>query len=138
MSYRIELTPPAQKDYSRYYRRARVHLDAGQSEHPAVVTFNAIENAMDSILAVNPCNPAFALVGKFSTTYKVSLDSVSICYTVNPGQNCVVVRSIATISPRLRRWLMMQIENGTMDAVLDRLKIEKPGSKVSVTSSLLH
>lgn len=138
MSYLVKLTQPAQKDYFRYERRARVHLDAGESDHPAVVTFNAIENAMDSVLTTNPCNPAFALMGKFSTTYKVSLDSVSICYTVNPGQKCVVVRSIATISPRLRRWLMMQIENGTMDDVLDRLKIEKPGSKVSVTSSLLH
>ncbi len=105
MSYRIELTPPAEQAYTRYYHRARVYLDVGQSEHPAVVTFNAIENAMDSILATNPCDPAFALMGAYSKTYKVSLDQVSISYRVNRGQRCVVVRSISHVSPRMRKWL---------------------------------
>lgn len=92
MSYRIELTPPAEAAYTRFYRRARVHLDAGQAEHPAVITFNAIEDAMDSILTTNPCDPTFALLGAYSKFYKVSVDSVSIVYVVNPGQEAVIVR----------------------------------------------
>lgn len=138
MHYPVELTPDARDAYIQICSNAESYLVAGQTTHPSVVTFNAVENAMDSILAKNPCNPDLALSGIFSVVYRVRLDTVSICYIVNPFKPVVVVLTISPNYPGMRRWLITAIENGTVDELLESLEIEKPGSSLELSSRMLH
>src|SRR6478752_965610 len=138
MLYPIELTPPAKEAYVRIFDMAQPYLEAGQLTHPAVVTFNAVEKAMDWILAKNPCNPDLALAGVCSVIYRVSLTSLSICYVVNPAKPSVIVLTISPNHPGMRSWLITAIDNGSIDDLLETLEIEMPGSKLELSSRLLH
>jgi|SRR5882724_160944 len=138
MLYPIELAPPAEKAYTRLYNNAQPYLVAGQDTHPAVVTFNAVENAIDTILARNPCNPSLSLAGLCSMMYRVPLGAVSICYVVNPCKPSVVVLTISETQRGMRKWLSNAIENGSADLLLRTLQIERPGSKLELSSRMLH
>ena len=138
MLYPIELTPPAEEAYSKIYSNAQPYLDAGQTTHPSVVTFNAVENAMDSILSKNPCNPDLALSGVCAVMYRVPLGSVSIIYVVNPFKPVVIVLTISANQPGMRKWLITAIENGSVDDLLHSLEIERPAINVEVNENWTH
>jgi hypothetical protein len=138
MLYPIELTPPAKEAYTLIHDNAQPYLVAGQDTHPSVLTFKAVENALDAILAQNPCNPDLALSGLCSVMYRVPLGSVSIIYVVNPFKPVVIVLTISTNQPGMRKWLITAIENGTVDGLLETLEIEKPGINVEVNERWTH
>ncbi|HEY6803862.1 MAG TPA: hypothetical protein VI306_09815 [Pyrinomonadaceae bacterium] len=136
MSYRVELTPPAEEAYYQFHRRAQAELDAGRPKHPAVLTFEEIQRILESVLTTNPCDPACLLMGPFADKYKVSIKRVSICYDVR--QEAVIVRAISPVEPLNRQMLLKAIASGNLDTLLDSYKIEKPGCKVGQTSALVN
>ena len=138
--YEVVLTKPAETAYLRLHAQAQVHLAAGRGKHPAVTTFNAVENALDSILPISPCDPSRALTGMLAVMYRLSLGAVFINYTVNPGKQAVVVLTISKPKQTrtIRRWLSNAIDTGAVNELLATLGIDHPCAKIQVSSRLLH
>jgi hypothetical protein len=138
--YDVELTRPAKAAYLQLHEEAQAQLDAGQSEHPAVTTINAVDEAIDTTLPNNPCDPARVLAGRLSFMYALPLDTVTICYTVNPGKLTVVVLTICEVdqSRSVFKWLSNAIDKGEVDMLLASLGLNHPCAKVEVNSRLLH
>jgi hypothetical protein len=138
MPYQIVWTAPAEKSYLQLKQSARACLDAGQSQHPAVLIFNEVENALETTLVTCPCDPDRALAGVLSIVYKLPLRSVYISYLINPSKPIVIVLTIARKQQSVRKWLSTAIEDGTIDGVLALLDIEKPCINIEVNERWTH
>jgi hypothetical protein len=57
---------------------------------------------------------------------------------VNPFKPVVIVLTISTNQPGMRKWLITAIENGTVDGLLETLEIEKPVINVEVSEVWTH
>ena len=139
-SYDVMLTPTAKRSYLQFPERALPHLEKGHVKHPAVVAFNAVENAIDVTLANNPCDSSKSLAGVLDVIYRLPLGSISISYVVMESKPSVIVLTISETerSAALRRWLTNAIKNGEADELLERLGIEKPCLKIEIDSDWLH
>jgi len=138
MPYQIVWTEPAEKSYLQLRQNAQACLDVGQSQHPAVLIFNEVENALETTLATFPCDPDRALAGVLSIVYKLPLRSVYISYLINPSKPIVIVLTIARKQQSVRKWLSTAIEDGTVDSVLALLDIEKPCINIEVNEHWTH
>jgi mRNA-degrading endonuclease RelE of RelBE toxin-antitoxin system len=138
MPYEIVWTEPAEKSYLQLKKNARACIDAGQSQHPAVLIFNEVENALETTLTTCPCNPDRALAGVLSIVYKLPLRTFYISYLINPSKPIVTVLTIARKQQSVRTWLNTAIEDGTVDGVLAQLGIEKPCINVEVNEHWTH
>jgi hypothetical protein len=138
--FTVEFTDTAARGYLRLHTQAQKHLEAGQVEHPAVITFNAVRDAINGTLAVNPCDPSRAFAGAMSKTfYKLGLGNITISYMASDARRAVLIMTIgeAVKNPGFRTWLTCAIANGECDELLEKLGIEKPLLKV-LDSGLLH
>ena len=138
--YEVEFTEPAERAYLKLFAKAQEQIKAGQSEHPAVIAFNAIENALNVTLPTNPCVPSMALAGLLASVYRLALDTVSISYVVNPGKQAVVILTISAIEQyrAVRKWLNNAIDTGEVDGLLATLGLNHPCEKVQVNPNWLH
>jgi hypothetical protein len=138
--YQIELTRPAERTYVQLYEQAQKHIAAGRHKHPAVATFHIVENAIDSILPNNPCDPHRALAGNLDMIYQLPLGKVYINYVVKSGAQAVIILTIAQTEHgrTVRKWLNNAIDTGAVDVMLQTLGIDHPCAKIEVSSRLLH
>lgn len=138
--YEVELTGPAKRAYLRLYTEAQEQLEAGHNQHPSVTAFNAVETAIDTTLSNSPCDPRRSLAGRLAEMYALPLDTISICYVVNPCKQAVIVLTICEVDQNrsVRRWLSSAIDSGEVDALLASLGLSHPCAKVQVNSRLLH
>lgn len=132
MPYHLEWTEPAERSYSHILERAQACLAAGQNHHPAVLTLNEVDLALDKTLTRCPCNPNWALVGLFSTIYKLPLRSVSISYCINPAEPTVIVLNISRRNRTMRKRLNTAIDDGSFDELLAESGVEKPLVRIDV------
>lgn len=132
MSYQLQWTEPAEKSYKQLRQRAEACLDRKQVTHPAVLTFNEVEDALDTTLSQNPCDPDRSLAGMLSILYRLTLASVSIVYVVTSLEPVVIVLNISQRHQGLRAWLNSAIEDGTVEPLLEHVGIDWPGISVDV------
>lgn len=138
MPYQIEWAEPAEVSYQQISQRAQACLDAGMDKHPAVLTLNEVDDAIETTLTHNPCDPRLSLAGILSAIYKLPLRSVSISYLINPSAPAVLIMTICRRRPENRRSLNRQIDDGSVDELLASLGIEKPLIKVDLSDGLTH
>jgi hypothetical protein len=138
MPYHIEWAEPAEVTYQQISQRAQACLEAGQDKHPAVLTLNEVDEAIDTTLTNNPCDPRLALAGILSIIYKLPLRSVFISYLINPSEPTVIIMTISRRQPGTRKLLNDKIDDGSVDALLACLGIEKPLIRVDLNDGLLH
>ena len=140
MVYSVELTKVAEDDYDQLQARAQHFLDSAGERHPAVRTFKVVQNAIDNILPLNPCNPNRALAGTLSFLYLLPLGRVSLSYVVNEAKPAVIVLTIsrAVKNDAVRDWLTTGIESGELGPVLESLGIHSYLMKMEVNSRYPH
>lgn len=138
MSYQLRWTEPAERAYRQLRERAEACLDRQQDKHPAVLTLNEIENALDTTLTNDPCDPERALAGMLSIIYRLTLASVSIVYVATSLEPVVILLNISQRHQGLRAWLNTAIENGEVDPLLESLGINWSGINVEVNDDWTH
>jgi hypothetical protein len=138
--YDVELSKPAHRSYQQFYAAAQEHLKAGDADHPAVINFLTVENALHNVLPHSPYAPNRTLAGFLSTMLRLSLDTVSITYQVNPGKQTVLVLTICEIDPNraIRAWLNSAYDRGEIDGLMAQLGISHPCEAVQVSARVIH
>src|SRR5688572_14512782 len=121
MPYHIEWTEPAEATYQQISQRAQACLDAGQEKHPAVLTLNEVDHAIDTTLKNNPSDPRLSLAGILSIIYKLPLRSVFISYLINPSEPTVLIMTISRRQAGTRKLLNSKIDDGSVDELLASL-----------------
>jgi hypothetical protein len=126
MFYPVELTKVAEDAYDRFHAKAQHYEDIGKPDHPAVLRFNAVQNAIEDVLPFDPCRPERALAGVMSYIYVLRRRSITIIYTVNEGKPAVIVQTISrpVRNDSMRNWLCTGIESGELMPVLETLGIQ--------------
>jgi hypothetical protein len=143
MLYEVELTTVAEDAYVALYDEAEDRYRAGQLIHPAVLTFEEVQQAMTLTLPADPYKPGWPMAGDLSWLHVLNLNSVTIIYVIADEPTQIPKVIIQRICKRkkdgsMRRWLSSIIDSGAMNPVLHSLGIEPPLYKVAVNSRLVH
>jgi hypothetical protein len=140
MVYQVELTKVAQDAYEQLQARAQHFLDSAGRRHPAVRTFNTVQNALDNILPYDPRKPKRALAGDLSALYILPLGRLTLCYTVEDTRSAVIVQTILKIGrdEAMRDKLTARMESGELKPLLETLGIQPYLARMEVNSRLLH
>ncbi len=82
MLYEVELTTVAEDAYVALHNEAVDRYEAGYLTHPAVLTFDEVQQAMTLTLPADPYHPGWPMAGDLSWLHVLNLNSVTIIYVV--------------------------------------------------------
>jgi hypothetical protein len=88
------LTPEAETAYLRFYERADVARQQGDTSSQHCMTLNVINEVLEKLIARDPFNKEFALSGSLSDLYRVTRGSLRISWIASSVNGRVFVVSI--------------------------------------------
>jgi mRNA-degrading endonuclease RelE of RelBE toxin-antitoxin system len=94
-SYRVELTPTAQKSYEEIYADAQACIEAGDGSNAKVVTLRMVDDAIDNIIPHDPLAVRNALSGPLSNLFRVKKGRMRIYYAASSKERKVVILFIS-------------------------------------------
>jgi mRNA-degrading endonuclease RelE of RelBE toxin-antitoxin system len=131
-SYRVELTPTAQKTYEEIHAEAQACIKAGDGSNAKVTTLRMVDDAIDNIIPHDPLATRNALSGPLSNMFRVKKGRLRIYYVVSSKDRNVV---ILFISQTLRKSgdvndpysiFTRLVMTGRFDQVFARLNVRIP------------
>jgi len=94
-SYRVELTPTAQKAYEEIYADAQACIEAGNGSNAKVATLRMVDDAIDNIIPHDPLAIRNALSGPLSNLYRVKKGRLRIYYAASSKERKAVILFIS-------------------------------------------
>jgi mRNA-degrading endonuclease RelE of RelBE toxin-antitoxin system len=94
-SYRVELTPTAQKAYEEIHADAQACIEAGDGSNAKVITLRMVDDAIDNIIPHDPLAVRNALSGPLSNLFRVKKGRLRIYYAASSTERKVVILFIS-------------------------------------------
>jgi mRNA-degrading endonuclease RelE of RelBE toxin-antitoxin system len=94
-SYRVELTPTAQKSYEEIHADAQACIEAGDGSNAKVVTLRMVDDVIDNIIPHDPLAVRNALSGPLSNLFRVKKGRMRIYYAASSKERKVVILFIS-------------------------------------------
>jgi mRNA-degrading endonuclease RelE of RelBE toxin-antitoxin system len=94
-TYRVELTPTAQKAYEEIHADAQACIGVGDGSNAKVVTLRMVDDAIDNIIPHDPLAVRNALSGPLSNLFRVKKGRLRIYYAVSSKDRKVVILFIS-------------------------------------------
>jgi len=136
MSYLVDLTPLAERDYNTLHRKAEKYLKNGGSEDPLVLTFDAVEQALQTILVEEP-ERGLRLAGIVSYLYTFPAAHADILYRIRESRSRVTVISIDEQIPGLWKTIDDELEKGNMSYLMMILGIKPRLNQIELTDDVV-
>jgi len=95
MSYKVELTPTAQKTYEEIHNEAHTCITAGDQSNSKVTTLRMVDDAIDNIIPHDPLRPSNALSGPLSNIFRVKKGRLRIYYAASSKEKKIVILYIS-------------------------------------------
>ena len=93
--YTVELTPSAERVYSKLYEEAQACIESGDRSNSKVTRFNMVEEALDKIIPHDPFAPDRSLSGPLSGIFRVKKGRLRICYVGSSAHKRIIILYIS-------------------------------------------
>lgn len=94
-SYRVELTPTAQKAYEEMHADAQACISAGDRSNAKVILMRIVDDAIDNIIPHDPLSVRNALSGPLSNLFRVKKGRLRIYYAASSTERKIVILFIS-------------------------------------------
>jgi mRNA-degrading endonuclease RelE of RelBE toxin-antitoxin system len=94
-SYRVELTPTAQKAYEEIHAEAQACIVAGDTSNAKVTMLRMVDDAIDNIIPHEPFAVQKALSGPLSNIFRVKKGRLRIYYAASSKEAKIVILFIS-------------------------------------------
>ena len=94
-SYRVELTPTAQKTYEELHADLQACIEAGDGSNAKVATLRMVEDAIDNIIPHDPLAIRNTLSGPLSNLFRVKKGRLRIYYAASSKERKAVILFIS-------------------------------------------
>jgi mRNA-degrading endonuclease RelE of RelBE toxin-antitoxin system len=94
-SYKVELTPTAQKAYEEIHADAQACITAGDTTNAKVTTLRMVDDAIDNIIPHEPFAVQKALSGPLANIFRVKKGRLRIYYAASSKEAKIVILFIS-------------------------------------------
>ncbi|MFZ3342780.1 MAG: type II toxin-antitoxin system YhaV family toxin [Terriglobales bacterium] len=94
-SYKVELTPIAQKTYEEMYADVQACITAGDLTNAKITTLRMVDDAIDNIIPHDPFSTTNALSGPLSNIFRVKKGRLRIYYAASSKEKKIVILYIS-------------------------------------------